>query len=178
MMSWVQTYSGVQFWPLEPRVEDVRLEDIAHALSNQCRFNGMCRKFYSVAQHSILLAAELCRDGFGANVVKAGAFHDSPEAYLPDVCRPIKSTWKEFGEIEARLLDVIFKAMNIDQPSEHEWQTIKHYDDVLLATEKRDLYGKPPAAWVPLPAPLKFGIIPWSPGLSKKNFLKGVEATD
>src|ERR1700693_75116 len=53
---WIQTFTGRQFWPLDPRPEEVCIEDIAHGLSNECRFAGQCRSFYSVAQHSVLCA--------------------------------------------------------------------------------------------------------------------------
>lgn len=46
---WIQTYTNKQFWPLDPRPEDVCIEDIAHALSLQCRFTGHVREFYSTA---------------------------------------------------------------------------------------------------------------------------------
>ena len=44
--SWIQTYTGIQFWPLDPRPEEIEIRDIAHALSLLCRFNGHCRVFY------------------------------------------------------------------------------------------------------------------------------------
>ena len=53
---WMQTFLGIQFWPMEPRVDEIQIEDIAHALSNQCRFAGHCSTFYSVAQHSVMVA--------------------------------------------------------------------------------------------------------------------------
>ena len=52
-MDWIQTYSGKKFYPLDPRPEDIDIRDIAHALSLNCRFNGHCRCFYSVAEHSV-----------------------------------------------------------------------------------------------------------------------------
>ena len=52
----IQTYSGIEFYPLDPRIEEVKLLDIAHALSNICRFTGHCNEFYSVAQHSVLVS--------------------------------------------------------------------------------------------------------------------------
>jgi hypothetical protein len=53
---WMQTFTGRRFWPLDPRGEDVLIEDIAHALSLLTRYGGHCTRFYSVAEHSVLLA--------------------------------------------------------------------------------------------------------------------------
>jgi hypothetical protein len=52
LAGWIQTYTGKKFWPLDPRPEDVDIEDIAHALAMQCRFGGHCLRFYSNAEHS------------------------------------------------------------------------------------------------------------------------------
>src|ERR1035437_8999101 len=51
--AWIQTYSGRRFCPLSPNPDAIVLQDIAHSLAMQCRFNGHCKKFYSVAQHSV-----------------------------------------------------------------------------------------------------------------------------
>lgn len=53
---WMQTASGRMFWPVDPRPEDVEINDIAHALSLTCRYCGHVREFYSVAQHSVLVS--------------------------------------------------------------------------------------------------------------------------
>lgn len=47
---WMTTFSGVQFWPLDPRREEIRLEDIAHSLSQQCRFAGHTRDIDNVVK--------------------------------------------------------------------------------------------------------------------------------
>lgn len=83
--SWIQTFSGRQFFPLEPRVEDVCIEDIAHGLSNLCRYAGHCECFYSVAQHCLLVSRVVPREH-----ALRGLLHDASEAYLIDVPRPIK----------------------------------------------------------------------------------------
>jgi hypothetical protein len=82
---WIQTASGVCFYPLDPRPEDIRVQDIAHALSNQCRFSGHTRRFYSVAEHSVAVS-ELCDPADAL----WGLLHDASEAYLVDVPRPVK----------------------------------------------------------------------------------------
>lgn len=170
-MSWIQTYSGIQFWPLNPRQEDVRLEDIAHALSLMCRFNGHCRRFYSVAQHSVLVSSEMKKQGFEGNVLVAALFHDAAEAYLPDICRPIKGAWKEFKSIESKLLSVIYEAFNIDCPTFSECKAIKGCDNVLLATEARDLLGPLHLSWIYPAVPLETKVIPWTSEVSERKFL-------
>jgi hypothetical protein len=168
--SYIQTYSGLPFWPLDPRVEDVKIVDIAHALSNMCRFNGHCKTFYSVAQHSVLVARQLEKNGATLTACKAALLHDAAEAYIPDVCRPIKHAWKELVVIEARLLKVIFEAFDISISSDTIF-TIKHYDNVLLHTEARDLMYKPSINWKTLPEPLEQTIIAQIPRFAKQVFL-------
>lgn len=56
---WFQTYTGAKFYPFDPRAEDIHLADIAHHLSLQCRFNGATDKFYSVAQHCVLVSQHI-----------------------------------------------------------------------------------------------------------------------
>jgi hypothetical protein len=184
-MTWIQTHSGVQFWPLEPRAEDVRIEDIAHALSNTCRFTGHCSTFYSVAQHSVLVAKALQdfmhSEGLPCDF-RIALLHDAAEAYLPDISRPIKHAITGFDAIENRVLEAIFasvwvRAAGVSIPvgaSITDWfaeQGVKHWDDVLLATEARDLLGPPPEPWVKLPSPLPTTITPLCPEDAKDLWL-------
>lgn len=48
--SWISTFSGGRWYPLDPRVEEVKIEDIAHSLSLLCRYNGHCKFFYCVPE--------------------------------------------------------------------------------------------------------------------------------
>ena len=89
---WMQTHSGIQFWPLDPRPEDILIEDIAHALSNQCRFAGHCCFHYSVAQHSVLVS-----ENVPAQDAMWGLLHDAGEAYLVDLPRLRSSTIPNWG---------------------------------------------------------------------------------
>ncbi len=178
-MTWIQTYTGVQFWPLAPKVEDVRLEDIAHALSNMCRFNGHCREFYSVAQHSVHVAEIVASHGLLRHAsittkdiaIRTALMHDAAEAYLPDVTRPIKSSLSNFHDIETRLLRVIFVKFAI--PSVYAVTgAVKHCDNVLLATEMRDLLGDPPAEYEDLPEPSSRIITGMLPNKAKEFWLE------
>lgn len=53
---WMQTYTGRRFYPLDPRPDEIDPEDIAHALSLLCRYGGHVDRFYSVAEHCVLMS--------------------------------------------------------------------------------------------------------------------------
>ena len=48
---YITTYSKIHFTPLDPKIEEIKAEDIAHAQSLMTRANGHFPEFYSVAQH-------------------------------------------------------------------------------------------------------------------------------
>ena len=57
----IHTYTGIEFYIIDPQEEDIDIHDIAHPLSLLCRANGHCRYFYSVAQHTLNCARGGCR---------------------------------------------------------------------------------------------------------------------
>src|ERR1035437_5935287 len=87
---WCQTFSGISMYPLDPRAEEIELADIAHGLALKTRFNGQCRDFYSVAEHSVRCADYLWTRYHDRTLMRVGLFHDSAESFLPDIPRPIK----------------------------------------------------------------------------------------
>lgn len=137
---WMQTYTGRQFWPLDPRPEEIDIDDIAHALSNICRFTGHCEHFYSVAEHSVLTTYLVSQE----NALWA-LLHDASEAYICDLGRPVKQFIPQYTEIENRLMYAVCERFNlpVDKPSE-----IKRADNVMLATEATTVMGSHPADWL------------------------------
>lgn len=151
--NFIRTYTGKKFWPLNPRVEDIDIVDIAHALSLVCRFTGHTYCFYSVADHSLRvskLAEQIVMAQGGPLTIRTeaareaalwGLMHDASEAYLCDVPSPLKRApgigglYKGF---ERNLMDMI--ALRFDL-SPHEPSVVKDADRVLLNTEMRDLMG-------------------------------------
>lgn len=175
---WVMTASGLAFYPLAPRVEDVRLDDIAHALAAVARFGGAAREPYSVAQHSVLVSLEMERSADGSGGGRAwhdglyGLLHDAAEAYLGDVPRPLKQleAFAPYREAEQRLQRVIYAAFGLDAVEPARLKTI---DRRMLRTEQQFLM--PPA--VPGEgrddvAPFPIGIVPWPFRFSKAAFLR------
>lgn len=162
-MDWIQTYSGRKFFPLAPRAQDIDIDDIAHALSFNCRFNGHCRTFYSVAEHSVRVSLAVPREH-----ARWGLLHDAAEAYLTDVPRPAKRHIPQFNQIEDRLLRVIIEHFGLAWPMP---APVKLADDTLLATEQRDLMAPPPDSWNLRASPLADRITPVSPEKAKAMYL-------
>jgi hypothetical protein len=87
------------------------IEDIAHSLANTCRFRGHTKEFYSVAQHSILVAKMVCPE-----LSMAALLHDAAESYIGDMSSPIKQHDTFFQELEAKTMAVICERFELDLP--------------------------------------------------------------
>ncbi len=163
---YVSTYLGHRFYLTRPHIDDVAIEDIAHGLAYQCRFNGQTREFYSVAQHS-LMVMELVPEPLRF----AALLHDAAEAYLGDMVKPLKNLFPAFSEIENRVMAIIGHRFGIDLIHLHP--AIKHADRIALATEKRDLMPHSTEPWSYLEGaePLPEIIHPWPPEVAKLKFL-------
>ncbi|MGE4536305.1 MAG: hypothetical protein AB7D37_04435 [Desulfovibrio sp.] len=136
--AWIQTYSGRRFDLLEPDPKSVSFRDIAHALANSCRFNGHSDKFYSVAEHSIIMSHMVPPE-----MAKWALFHDAAEAYAGDMVRPLKELLPEFSNIENRIASAIAKRFKLGMyPKE-----LHVFDLRMLATEARELMLEPPVPW-------------------------------
>ena len=177
---WMQTATGRKFWPLDPRPEDVAIEDIAHALSHLCRFGGHCRTFYSVAEHSVRVSLVVEQDQGGAapawraEQALAALLHDAAEAYIVDVPRPIKRFLGGYKDAEERVFAAIAQRFRISSTLQ---ECVKYADEVLLATEARDLMGGQSAGkWTLLADPLAGKIEPWSPEVARVAFLSRFHA--
>jgi uncharacterized protein len=147
---WIQTFSGLVMYPLDPRVSEICIEDITHALSNLCRFTGHTKTFYSVAEHSVRVSWE-CDPADAL----WGLLHDASEAYLADMSRPMKRS-PGFGpiymEAEARLMRVICLKFGLSPECP---ESVKVADTRLLMTEKRDLMHGCNKPWEDVGEPLK-----------------------
>lgn len=128
-MSYIQTYTGQKFYPFDPKIESISIIDIAHCLSNICRYAGHTKHFYSVAEHCVVMS-ELF-----PSFAKIALLHDAAEAYFGDLPRPIKEAIPEFKHYEHKLLAMIFKKFKMEF-SGIELSIIEKMDVSLLAHEK------------------------------------------
>ncbi len=138
----ILTYTNTIFYPLEPRLEDVKLEDIAHALSQMCRANGHFKTFYSVAQHSINCAQEARARKLSTRIQLACLLHDGSEAYIADITRPVKGYLDEYRKIEATLQQVIFAKYGLADLTEQELKQLADIDTDLLYYEFEHLHQR------------------------------------
>lgn len=160
---WMQTSTGRQFFPMDPRPEEIHIEDIAAALSKMCRFSGHSTRFYSVAEHCVLLSQVAS---------PAAAFdalmHDASEAYLSDVIRPIKPFLANYREIEERLERAIAERFSLTWPLPAE---VKRLDNAILADERDQAMATPPADWRLPEPPLGVTLQFWSPKEAECKFI-------
>lgn len=162
---WIQTFTGRAFWPLDPRPEEVEIADIAHALAHQCRYAGHVRRFYSVAEHSVLLA----RSVSPKNALWA-LLHDASEAYLVDLPRPVKREVRGYREAEAVVMLAICArfGLTVEMPQE-----VHLADGRILTDERQQAMAAPPMPWKaeeqvePLGVTLPF----WSPVKAELEFM-------
>lgn len=166
--AWIQTVSGKKF-PLEkPDPAQIHIEDIAHALSLLCRFNGHCTKFYSVAEHSVHVSHEIVPE-----LALVGLLHDAAEAYLGDVPSPLKKKLSQFSEFEAKMETAIGERFGVD-PALFKDPELKRADIQLLVDEKAVLMVAEPEAWPPGAPAIKdtSRIEGWGPDEAKRQFLE------
>ena len=167
MGGWCLTFTGKRFWPLSPAVEDICIQDIAHALAHVCRFGGHCRQFYSVAQHSLHVSRLVSPPR-----ALAGLLHDATEAYLGDMVRPLKRSMPDYRRAEHDLWAVIARRFGV--PVELPLE-IKQADNVALMTERRDLLVPSPHSWDSDGtdcAPDSEKIVPLPPSVARRRFLQ------
>lgn len=168
---WQQTFTGERFYPLDPRPSEVHLADIAHHLALVCRFGGAVREHYSVAQHSCLVADYVADvETNDPRIILAALMHDAAEAYVGDMVRPLKGTMPAFREAEGRVWCAIAERFGLPSALPHG---VHRGDDILLATEARDLMGGECAEkWGLRMTPLLGRIEPWGWERAEREFLE------
>lgn len=160
--NWTMTHSGKKFWPLDPRPEEIAIEDIAHALSHICRYGGHCNYFYSVAEHSVLMASKVS----DRNKIWA-LLHDATEAYLMDLPRPIKPYLPGYAEYETKLMKCIADRYSLPPEMPDE---VKDADNRIILDEMNQNMSYVPDKYKVL-EPLGVNLQYWSPNVAKRMFM-------
>lgn len=170
--AFIITHSGHGFVFEHPDPDNVLLEDIAHALSNICRYTGHTNSFYSVAEHSVRVSWMVERR-FGREYALEGLMHDASEAYVTDVNKPLKTLLGEpYKRLESIAMNVI--ATKFGFPSE-KTAPVAYCDGALYLSERRDLFGEHKPTFTLTHHVDKVAceqhILPWCPSGAKDAFL-------
>ena len=134
MADYIYTVSKKKFYPLDARIEDIDIEDIAHALSMLSRANGHFPFFHSVAQHSIECCNEAIARGLCKKLCLACLLHDGAEAYMSDVTTPVKNRLPDYRKYEDRLVELIYQKF-VGKLGDEEKKTVYTIDKDLLYYE-------------------------------------------
>lgn len=137
---WQQTYSNEIVEMQGMNLDAIKIRDIAHALSMQCRFAGHIPKFYSVAEHSFCVSFNVPEP-----LALWGLMHDAAEAYITDIPTYVKNCVPEIRHLEQYILSCIaiqFSLGRLSIPPE-----VKEVDLRMLMTEKKQFYAKHVRDW-------------------------------
>jgi hypothetical protein len=175
---WMQTYTGRQFFPLEPRPEDVDIRDIAHALSLLCRYNGHVTRFYSVAEHCIHLSHAVAPEH-----ALWALLHDATEAYVGDMIRPLKRSMPDYVLAEDQVMVAIAQKFGLEVYDASTFGTadvaltapmpveVKAADTAILLDERLALLAEPPRPWSTDGGRLGVTIHGWAPDEAERRYL-------
>ncbi len=130
---YIRTFSNVVMFPHDPRPDEILIEDIAKGLSQNCRWGGQCTRFYSVAEHSLLVSS-LCPM---REHKLACLLHDASEAYLQDIASPVKAALSEYKTIEHGLMKCIAEKFSFAWPKS---EIVEFYDSLALQIEGNALF--------------------------------------
>lgn len=165
---WMQTRMGIAFRPLSPDPDMVDGFDIAHALGMLCRYNGHVSRFYSVAEHCVLMSEAVSPD----NALWA-LLHDATEAYVGDMIRPLKRSGRMqvFIDIEDAVMRAICDRFGLPHECPSE---VKEADLRILNDERLALMGTPPYPWVTAERvkPLGVTVTGWAPDEAGRKYLR------
>jgi uncharacterized protein len=160
-MNWIETASGDVFDLDHPEDHVYKVDDIAHSLALQCRFNGHCSKFYSVASHSVHVA----RLQSTMRAYRIGLLHDASEAYLGDCVKPLKTLLPYYRRLETEVSNAIYQQLLGYIPTEADMDPIHAADLAVLACECQELMPSQGKGWDALkgvtPAPIELHCHPW-----------------
>jgi len=135
----MQTYTGRKFWPLDPDPNDVCVKDIAHSLGLLCRFGGHVDRFYSVAEHCLLVSYAVAPEN-----ALHGLLHDATEAYVGDMIRPLKQSMPFFREVESLVWYAIAEHFRISSAIPDE---VRDIDLRMLLNERAALMPRTRYTW-------------------------------
>lgn len=163
-MSEILTSTGKRFELFKPDTIMIEPNDISHALAHLCHFDGQACEFYSVAQHSCIVAAMVPEEHRLAALLYAAT-----DAYVA----VINEHPKIWMFLQQRFEDVIWQricerfSLSYETP-----ECVYEASLITMATEYRDLMPAAPAIRECLVGiePSAETIRPWSPNEAQHTY--------
>ena len=181
---WITTFTGRRVYPLRMSQYQIDLLDIAHSLSMRCRYSGHTRRFYSVAEHSILMAQwmidEMKIDPKKNALAQWALLHDASEAYLPDISAPIKPVLNGFKMYENLILLCVAERFGLipyssDNPEGPSVKAIDRRIRIDEAAATLNQAGRKPTDGFDYGEPLGVAILSLVPEIAERQFLRMAE---
>ena len=180
---WMQTFTGHRFYPLSPRADEIDPVDIAHALSLLCRYGGHVDRFYSVAEHCVLMSHAV-----PAEHALWALLHDATEAYVVDVPRPLKRELTDYAAIENGVMAAILARFELPCADTHAHRihdfrcggmmppAVKNADNRILLDETAALMPRR-EHWTQDDEfePLGVTIRAWAPGVAEQHYTRRLQ---
>jgi len=177
-MGWIRTYTGSDFDYNDIEHQKINILDIAHALSNICRFSGHTRQFYSVAQHCVLVSKYVY---INSNVLSpkdvlelglCALLHDASEAYLQDLPRPLKVMLTDYKGMEEKLEKRIAEYFGIEQILSDPFKSIIKEVDIRMCVTEAICLHQYDYTWSDQMDPYFTTMEVWSPEKANLMFLE------
>lgn len=142
----VWTWTGRRVSLVDPRPEQIHVDDLAHALARLPRYSAQTHEIYSVAQHSWEVLDML---GIQERAVTPAhrvwaLLHDAHEAYIGDLPRPLSALLDRDGavsQVKRRLDEAVLAAFRVTPPDEAVRADVKAADDACGEVERGLLFG-------------------------------------
>jgi len=167
---YIYTFDRKKVYPFALHPGMISMIDLANGLGRECRFGNQSDVFYSVAQHSVLIAQAVPKP-----LRLWALLHDASEAYTGDMPKPLKVAIQDFKAFENQLSDVIFKAFGLDGSCP---ALIKTVDERIVIDEALQLFRNPPD-WAVESKEHRLGITltPWSSEEARTIYLRILSRT-
>jgi hypothetical protein len=167
---YLTTYTGIHFYPIDPRAGEFNLIDVAQGLSHENRANGQTILPMCVAQHCVNVAMILRDMGHSIRTQLIGLTHDVSEAYIKDMPSPVKEWLPDYKAIEAKVQAAAYEWAGLGVVTDEEYAPVHKVDKDLFPVEAR--FFMPKAKHPIVPYLEDMVIEPISPQDARAEFIK------
>lgn len=145
---WIQRIDG-EMISLPFTYDMFEIRDIFWSLAHTCRYMGRVKKFYSVAEHSVMVSRAVYRQTRSTEAAFLGLLHDAGESFTGDLPGPLrdKVPYSALHRLSEEVtISVVLKYWNLSFPDDQinrlddrfMREVVADVDHRAVATEYRD----------------------------------------